>query len=460
MAEELRQYIRAQTHADEAEVANRLLREDSLDSATKTAISDQATLLVEGCRQRSHEAGTLDAFLQEFGLSNKEGVALMCLAEALLRVPDEATADQLIAEKIRSGDWGSHQGASSSRFVNASVWGLMLTGRVVALGSETTEDTGSWVKTLTRKLGEPAVRRAILQAMRIMGGQYVLGRTIEEAIRKGRAANSPGTRFSFDMLGEGARTASDAQRYFDAYAEAICVLANANTEGDITHADGISIKLSALHPRYAFSQYDRVISELLPRVKQLALMARAGGISLTIDAEESERLDISLDLFEALARDPDLTAWDGLGFVLQAYQKRAEATCDWLIALARETDRRLMVRLVKGAYWDREIKHAQELGLSDYPVFTRKCNTDLSYQICAAKLLGATAVVFPQFATHNAHTVSMIKALAQGNTNFEFQRLHGMGQLLYAQLSKSDPSTPIRVYAPVGNHKDLLPYLV
>ena len=460
MAEELRQYIRAQTHADEAEVANRLLREDSLDSATKTAISDQATLLVEGCRQRSHEAGTLDAFLQEFGLSNKEGVALMCLAEALLRVPDEATADQLIAEKIRSGDWGSHQGASSSRFVNASVWGLMLTGRVVALGSETTEDTGSWVKTLTRKLGEPAVRRAILQAMRIMGGQYVLGRTIEEAIRKGRAANSPGTRFSFDMLGEGARTASDAQRYFDAYAEAICVLANANTEGDITHADGISIKLSALHPRYAFSQYDRVISELLPRVKQLALMARAGGISLTIDAEESERLDISLDLFEALARDPDLTAWDGLGFVLQAYQKRAEATCDWLIALARETDRRLMVRLVKGAYWDREIKHAQELGLSDYPVFTRKCNTDLSYQICAAKLLGATAVVFPQFATHNAHTVSMIKALAQGNTNFEFQRLHGMGQLLYAQLSKSDASMPIRVYAPVGNHKDLLPYLV
>lgn len=460
MAEELRQYIRAQTHADEAEVANRLLREDSLDSATKTAISDQATLLVEGCRQRSHEAGTLDAFLQEFGLSNKEGVALMCLAEALLRVPDEATADQLIAEKIRSGDWGSHQGASSSRFVNASVWGLMLTGRVVALGSETTEDTGSWVKTLTRKLGEPAVRRAILQAMRIMGGQYVLGRTIEEAIRKGRAANSPGTRFSFDMLGEWARTARDAQRYFDAYAEAICVLANANTEGDITHADGISIKLSALHPRYAFSQYDRVISELLPRVKQLALMARAGGISLTIDAEESERLDISLDLFEALARDPDLTAWDGLGFVLQAYQKRAEATCDWLIALARETDRRLMVRLVKGAYWDREIKHAQELGLSDYPVFTRKCNTDLSYQICAAKLLGATAVVFPQFATHNAHTVSMIKALAQGNTNFEFQRLHGMGQLLYAQLSKSDASTPIRVYAPVGNHKDLLPYLV
>ncbi len=460
MAEELRQYIRAQTHADEAEVANRLLREDNLDSATKTTISDQATLLVEGCRQRSHEAGTLDAFLQEFGLSNKEGVALMCLAEALLRVPDEATADQLIAEKIRSGDWGSHQGASSSRFVNASVWGLMLTGRVVALGSETTEDTGSWVKTLTRKLGEPAVRRAILQAMRIMGGQYVLGRTIEEAIRKGRAANSPGTRFSFDMLGEGARTASDAQRYFDAYAEAICVLANANTEGNITHADGISIKLSALHPRYAFSQYDRVISELLPRVKQLALMAKAGDISLTIDAEESERLDISLDLFEALARDPDLTAWDGLGFVLQAYQKRAEATCDWLIALARETDRRLMVRLVKGAYWDREIKHAQELGLSDYPVFTRKCNTDLSYQICAAKLLGATAVVFPQFATHNAHTVSMIKALAQGNTNFEFQRLHGMGQLLYAQLSKSDPSTPIRVYAPVGNHKDLLPYLV
>ena len=460
MAEEIRYNIRAQAHADEAEVVNRLLQEDGLDAAAKTAISDQATLLVEGCRQRSHEAGTLDAFLQEFGLSNKEGVALMCLAEALLRVPDEATADQLIAEKIRSGDWSSHQGASSSRFVNASVWGLMLTGRVVALGSETTDNPGSWVQTLTKKLGEPVVRQAILQAMKIMGGQYVLGRTIEEAFRKGRAANRPGTRFSFDMLGEGARTSRDAQRYFDAYAKAILVLADANTEGDITHADGISIKLSALHPRYAFSQYDRVISELLPRVRQLATMAKTGGLSLTIDAEESERLDISLDLFEALARDPDLAAWDGLGLVLQAYQKRAAATCDWLIALARETDRRLMVRLVKGAYWDREIKHAQELGLPDYPVFTRKCNTDLSYQICATKLLGAAGAVFPQFATHNAHTVSMIKALSQGNTNFEFQRLHGMGQLLYAQLSKSDASTPIRVYAPVGNHKDLLPYLV
>ena len=460
MAEDLRHYIRAQTHADETEVVNRLLQENNLDPEVKTTISDQATLLVEGCRKRSQEAGTLDAFLQEFGLSNKEGVALMCLAEALLRVPDEATADQLIAEKIRSGDWGSHQGASSSRFVNASVWGLMLTGRVVALGSETTEDTGSWVQTLTRKLGEPVVRRAILQAMRIMGGQYVLGRTIKEAIGKGRATNKPGTRFSFDMLGEGARTASDAQRYFDAYAEAIRALADANTEGDITRADGISIKLSALHPRYAFSQYDRVMSELLPRVKQLAMMARAGGLSLTIDAEESERLDISLDLFEALARDPDLSDWDGLGFVLQAYQKRAEATCDWLIGLARQTDRRLMVRLVKGAYWDREIKHAQELGLPDYPVFTRKSNTDLSYQVCAAKLLSAPGAVFPQFATHNAHTVSMVKALAQDNTAFEFQRLHGMGHLLYAQLSKSDESTPIRVYAPVGNHKDLLPYLV
>ena len=460
MAEELRRYIRTQTHADEAEVVNRLLQESSLDPEVKTSISDQATLLVEGCRKRSQEAGTLDAFLQEFGLSNKEGVALMCLAEALLRVPDEATADQLIAEKIRSGDWGSHQSASSSRFVNASVWGLMLTGRVVALGSETTEDTGSWVQTLTRKLGEPVVRRAILQAMRIMGGQYVLGRTIKEAIRKGRAANRPGTRFSFDMLGEGARTASDAQRYFDAYAEAIRVLADANAGDDIIRADGISIKLSALHPRYAFSQYDRVMSELLPRVKQLATMARAGGLSLTIDAEESERLDISLDLFEALARDPDLSDWDGLGFVLQAYQKRAVATCDWLIALARETDRRLMVRLVKGAYWDREIKHGQELGLPDYPVFTRKSNTDLSYQVCAAKLLSAPGAVFPQFATHNAHTVSMVKALAQDNTDFEFQRLHGMGHLLYAQLSKSDASTPIRVYAPVGNHKDLLPYLV
>ncbi len=460
MLEELRHSVRRQTHVDEKQVVSELLRYDNLNEASKASISQQATLLVNGCRRRSHQAGTLDAFLQEFGLSNKEGVALMCLAEALLRVPDEATADQLIAEKIRSGDWGSHQGASSSRFVNASVWGLMLTGRIVGLESDATEDPGSWVRTLTKKLGEPVVRQAVLQAMKIMGGQYVLGRTIEEAIRKGRTTNSAGTRFSFDMLGEGARTATDAQRYFDAYAEAIRVLAASNDDSDITSAAGISIKLSALHPRYAYRQQGRVMSELLPRVKALALMARAGGLGFNIDAEESERLDISLDVFEALAKDPDLAAWEGLGFVLQAYQKRAVATCDWLIELAHQTHRRLMIRLVKGAYWDREIKHAQERGLADYPVFTRKCHTDLSYQICAAKLLAAADAVFPQFATHNAHTVAMIMRLARGQTDFEFQRLHGMGQLLYAQLSESAPDTTIRVYAPVGSHKDLLPYLV
>jgi len=456
----LRRRIRETSCADERAVVDDLLAASELDAGRRERILAQSISLVERCRAKSDKAGTLDAFLQEFGLSNNEGIALMCLAEALLRVPDEETANRLIAEKIQSGDWGAHKGRSPSGFVNASVWGLMLTGNVVRLEDEITRDTASWMRRLVSTLGEPVVRQAVLQAMRIMGGQYVLGRTIDEGLKKGIGGNRPGTRFSFDMLGEGARTAADALRYFEGYKAAIRTI-SATVKGDsVIDANGISVKLSALHPRYEFSQKKRVMAELLPRVRELALLCKAGGMGFSIDAEEADRLDISLDLFEALARDPELADWDGLGFVLQAYQKRGLVTADWLIALGRETGRRFMVRLVKGAYWDGEVKHAQEAGLADYPVFTRKCHSDVSYQLCAERLLSAQDVIYPQFATHNAHTVALIAELTAGGKAFELQRLHGMGHLLFDEVQKQSPDTMVRVYAPIGNHKDLLPYLV
>ncbi len=458
--ETLRNQVRQATHADEPACMAELAAACALSPERRAAVLQGAIDLVSRCRAQRDEAGTLDAFLQEFGLSNKEGIALMCLAESLLRVPDEDTADRLIAEKILSGDWAAHKGRSASRFVNASVWGLMLTGKVVTLDDEVTRDTSSWMKRLVSSLGEPVVRRAVLQAMRIMGGQYVLGRTIDEALNRGEADNRPGTRFSFDMLGEGARTDEDAQRYYRSYAEAIRRIVAAGTSATVREANGISVKLSALHPRYEFRQKQRVMKELLPRVKALALMAKEGRIGFSIDAEECDRLDLSLDIFEALARDPDLDHWEGLGFVLQAYQKRASHLARWLIQLARSCNRRFMVRLVKGAYWDGEIKHAQEQGLPDYPVFTRKCHSDLSYHVCAEILLSAQDDIFPQFATHNAHTVALVQELTRGGLHFEFQRLHGMGQLLYDEVLDQHPETAVRVYAPVGNHRDLLPYLV
>jgi RHH-type transcriptional regulator, proline utilization regulon repressor / proline dehydrogenase / delta 1-pyrroline-5-carboxylate dehydrogenase len=457
---EIRSVIRQNTHADEPAVIEQLLADCFLDEGQRASIRQHGIALVERCRDKSHKAGTLDAFLQEFGLSNKEGIALMCLAESLLRVPDEATADRLIAEKILSGDWAAHKGKSGSRFVNASVWGLMLTGKVVHLDDDITGDTGSWIKRLVSSLGEPVVRRAVLQAMRIMGSQYVLGRSINEAVKNGFSGNRPGTRFSFDMLGEGARTDHDALRYYESYADAIRCIAACGQRGDVVSSDGISVKLSALHPRYEYRQKRRVMSELLPRVKSLALMAKEGQIGFSIDAEEADRLDLSLDILEALAREPGLAGWDGLGFVLQAYQKRAVPVARWLITLAEDCGRRFMVRLVKGAYWDGEIKHAQEQGLADYPVFTRKCHTDLSYQVCAQVLLSAQPQIFPQFATHNAHTVAMVEELTRNGKSFEFQRLHGMGHLLYAEALDANSGSSVRVYAPVGNHRDLLPYLV
>ncbi|WP_417320330.1 bifunctional proline dehydrogenase/L-glutamate gamma-semialdehyde dehydrogenase PutA [Emcibacter sp.] len=458
---DIRLALRQAQHMDEEKAIANLFRASGLTNAGRERIVETARALVTDSRRKSDDQGTMDYFLQEFGLSNREGVALMCLAEALLRVPDGDTADRLISEKLRSGEWSSHLGHSDSLLVNASTWGLMLTGRVVELGEDAHNNPSKWLGKIVSRSGEPVIRSAVTQAMKIMGNQYVLGRSIKEATSRGQKLNQPGTRFSFDMLGEGARTMADADRYFRAYMEAIEKISAANDKDSVIAADGISVKFSALHPRYEYACHETVMTEMLPRIVALAAAARAGGIGFTIDAEEAERLDISLDIFEHLARHEDLQGWEGLGLVVQAYQKRAPYVLDWLVALAREAGRRFMVRLVKGAYWDSEIKHAQELGLEDYPVYTRKQTTDLSYQICAERLMAARDVIFPQFATHNAYTVAMVLELAKKDRNFEFQRLHGMGHLMYDQLRHMlEVPVSLRVYAPVGAHKDLLPYLV
>jgi RHH-type proline utilization regulon transcriptional repressor/proline dehydrogenase/delta 1-pyrroline-5-carboxylate dehydrogenase len=460
--ETLRHAVRAATHRAEETAVDGLLDALALSSGARNRIVKRARTLVEAARGMSGEQGTLDAFLQEFGLSNREGVALMCLAEALLRVPDADTADKLIAEKISSGEWADHKGRSESLFVNASTWALMLTGQVIDLDREAKENLAGWFGKLIARTGEPVIRAAVMQAMRIMGGQYVLGRTIEEALNRANKINPEHVKNSFDMLGEGARTAQDAERYYQSYMAAITAIGKAATGDSVATRHGISVKLSALHPRYEWKMRGRVIAEMGPRLKALALAAKAHNLGFNIDAEEARRLDLSLDLFEMLARDPDLAHWDGLGLVVQAYQKRAPFVLDWLVALGRETGRRFMVRLVKGAYWDSEIKHAQERGLADYPVYTRKASTDVSYLVCAEKMLAARYVIYPQFATHNAHTVAAVLEMAGNNRDFEFQRLHGMGELLYQALEQEWTGDPVRVrvYAPVGAHKDLLPYLV
>ncbi|MEM8769889.1 MAG: proline dehydrogenase family protein, partial [Pseudomonadota bacterium] len=432
-----------------------------LTSSRRAAALNQSRMLTSRCRDHAEASGTLDAFLKQFGLSNPEGVALMCLAEALLRVPDDDTADRLIAEKINSGDWAAYLGESDSLFVNGSVWGLMLTGRLVTLEPEAEGDPGSWVRQLVSRVGEPIVRSAVVQAMRILGRQYVLGRTMEEALARAAGPSDVGDLYSFDMLGEGARTWADAERYEAAYRDAIEAIGSAPAGADPRTNHGISIKLSALHPRFEESQRDGMLDTLTESLTSLARLARSYELGFSIDAEEADRLELTLDLFERLARAPELAGWAGLGFVLQAYQKRAPAVAGWLIALARDTGRTFMVRLVKGAYWDAEIKHAQELGLTDYPVYTRKPNSDLCYEVCAAQLLSAPDAIYPQFATHNATTACQVLELG-GDQDFELQRLHGMGELMFAELDREtgQKRVPLRVYAPVGSHEDLLPYLV
>ncbi|MEM9441691.1 MAG: proline dehydrogenase family protein, partial [Pseudomonadota bacterium] len=428
----------------------------ALDHTVRAKIVTRAIDLVRSIRQRA-DPGLMEVFLAEYGLSTDEGVALMCLAEALLRVPDDDTIDALIEDKITPSAWGKHLGQSSSSLVNASTWALMITGKV--LNDEDQEGLVGILRGTIRRLGEPVIRTAIEHAMRELGQQFVLGRTIEEAMERAAKNESEGFTHSYDMLGEAARTEADAKRYHLAYGHAITMLANACRSADSRRNPGISIKLSALHPRYEALKRQRVMTELMPRAQSLALLAKSAGMGLNIDAEEADRLDLSLDVIEALLRDPSLRDWDGFGIVVQAYGHRAPHVIDWLYALADTLDRRIMVRLVKGAYWDTEIKNAQVLGLEGFPVFTRKASTDVAYIACAKKLLAMTDRIYPQFATHNAHTVAAILELTSDRQSFEFQRLHGMGEALHDQVLK-DEGTQCRIYAPVGAHRDLLAYLV
>jgi RHH-type proline utilization regulon transcriptional repressor/proline dehydrogenase/delta 1-pyrroline-5-carboxylate dehydrogenase len=447
--------------ADEERLVAALADQARLPEVMRRRIAERARTLVQGVREHRVAKSGLDAFLRQYDLSTQEGVILMCLAEALLRIPDDDTADKLIADKIASGDWASHLTEGQSVFVNASTWGLMLTGRIVRPLPGEGEDPRGFVARLAGRLGEPVMRAAFRHAMRIMGHQFVMGRTIEEALERSTNDAHEHYRHSFDMLGESALTMPDANRYLAAYRSAIQAVARFIPPGTPAHAaPSISVKLSALFPRYEFSQRDRVLQELTPKLLELAAAARAGNVPLTVDAEEAERLELSLELIERVANAPELTGWDGFGLAVQAYQKRALDVIRWLTKLAGRNVARLNVRLVKGAYWDTEVKRAQERGLTGYPVFTRKANTDVSYIACARELIAAGEQIYPQFATHNAQTVATILELAAGAKRaFEFQRLYGMGEELYAQLV-GDNGVACRVYAPVGSHEDLLPYLV
>ena len=450
----LRQIIRDRAHADEA-TALAALRDDAPVSAEIRARAvTRATGYVEAIRNAGDPA-LMEAFLAEYGLSTEEGVALMCLAEALLRVPDDETIDALIEDKIVPSAWGEHLGKSSSSLVNASTWALMLTGRVL---DDEGDGIGAILRGAVRRLGEPVIRLAVERAIKEMGHQFVLGRTIKEAVERGHGAAKRGYTFSYDMLGEAALTADKASTFFHAYADAIDQLAP-YCKGDIRANPGVSIKLSALHPRYERAQRARVLSELTARTLLLAQRAANHGMGLNIDAEEADRLDLSLDVIEQVLADPSLAGWDGFGIVVQAYGKRAGPVLDWLHALAEKLDRRIMVRLVKGAYWDSEIKHAQVDGHPGFPVYTRKAATDVSYISCAAKLLSMTDRIFPQFATHNAHTMASILEMAGNSRAFEFQRLHGMGEALHDRVLATE-GVQSRIYAPVGAHSDLLAYLV
>ncbi|MBI1779632.1 MAG: bifunctional proline dehydrogenase/L-glutamate gamma-semialdehyde dehydrogenase PutA [Proteobacteria bacterium] len=456
----LRRAIAALYRADETHLVERLIDAAAVAPAVARRIEARARALVVDVRRGRQGQGGLDAFLHEYALSTREGVVLMCLAEALLRIPDAETADRLIRDKIGEADWQAHLGRSDSLFVNASTWALMLTGRVMALGAEE-DDWPGVLGRLVRRSGEPVIRNGLTQAMRILGRQFVMGRSIEEALERAREPERQGYRHSYDMLGEAARTQADAERYRLSYEAAIGAIGKASSGSGPIAGPGISVKLSALHPRYELAQMDRVMAELVPVVKSLALQAKGLDIGFTVDAEESDRLEPSLDVIEALALDPELAQWSGLGLAVQAYQKRAIPVIDWLADLAERSRRRLMVRLVKGAYWDTEIKRAQERGLAGYPVFTRKLATDVSYLAASRRLLARPDRFYPQFATHNAHTLAAILEFAGNDRDFEFQRLHGMGEALYRQIVNADAGgIPARVYAPVGGHEDLLAYLV
>ena len=454
---------RAYRQEEEACVAERL--EQAAPAAkVHDAAAALAIDLIEGAR--AHKASGIDAFLQQYGLDTEEGIALMCLAEALLRVPDAATADALIRDKLGSIDWSEHLGESGSTFVNAATFSLMLTGEVLDPPEAHQRGMGGALKRAMNRLGEPVVRTATAQAMKILGGQFVFGRTIDEALKRAAPERAQGITHSFDMLGEAAMTFADAEKYRQAYAGALDRLAREAGAG-VTGSPGISVKLSALYPKYTYFHADAARAAMVPVIRGLAMRARDANIHFTIDAEEAERLELSMDIIEELVADDDLfrrpdgTRWEGFGLAIQAYQKRGVAVCDWAGKLARRHGRRLFVRLVKGAYWDTEIKLAQVGGYADYPVFTRKVATDVSYLACAARLFEHADVLLPAFATHNAYTVAAIKQLSEGKS-FEYQRLHGMGEEVYDALRRIEGNnpTPVRIYAPVGGHKELLAYLV
>ncbi|KQN20639.1 transcriptional regulator [Sphingomonas sp. Leaf33] len=456
-----RRAITAAYRRPEPECMAPLLDAATLPDDIRRYATATATQLVTALRAK-HKGTGVEGLVQEYALSSQEGVALMCLAEALLRIPDSATRDALIRDKISGGDWRSHVGDGRSLFVNAATWGLVVTGKLT--GSVNDSGLGAALTRLIARAGEPVIRRGVDMAMRMMGEQFVTGETIAEALDRAKPLETRGFRYSYDMLGEAATTAADAERYYRDYETAVRAIGKAAAGRGIYAGPGISIKLSALHPRYVRAQAERVMDELLPKVKALAVLARSYDIGLNIDAEEADRLELSLDLLESLATDPDLAGWDGLGFVVQAYGKRCPFVIDWIIDLATRANRRIMVRLVKGAYWDAEIKRAQVDGLADFPVYTRKIHTDIAYIACARKLLAAKHAVFPQFATHNAQTLSTIYHLAGPDFtvgDYEFQCLHGMGEPLYDEVVGGNKlNRPCRIYAPVGTHETLLAYLV
>ncbi len=455
-ADSIRAAMRLAHLADQNSVLGSLIDEAGISPAARMRISAAAANLVDDIRDDDNP-GLMEVFLAEYGLSTDEGVALMCLAEALLRVPDADTIDELIEDKIAPSHWGEHLGKSSSSLVNASTWALMLTGKV--LDDREPEGLTGVLRGVVKRLGEPVIRTAVKRAMKEMGNQFVLGETIEEAVRRGMDNEQKGYAYSYDMLGEAALTAADAAVFFESYKASIDLLASRSGSGDIRDNPGISIKLSALHPRYEVGQKNRVMDELVASTMALTLQAKEANIGLNIDAEEADRLDLSLDVIESVLSDPRLIGWDGFGVVVQAYGKRAAHVIDWLHRLATRLDRRIMVRLVKGAYWDSEIKRAQVEGLPGFPVFTNKAATDVSYLCCAKKLFDLGDRIYPQFATHNAHSVSAVLEMADGKTPFEFQRLHGMGEALHGQILEKH-NARCRIYAPVGAHKDLLAYLV
>lgn len=463
--------ITAAWSRDESEHVRDLLGQIRLSREDRAAIQGAATDLVRRVRARALDQGAIDAFMQQYDLASEEGVLLMSVAEALLRIPDHETIDALIRDKLGEADWRRHMGRSESVLVNASTWGLMLTGDVVDLADETKRDVHGAFKRVLGRVGEPVVRLAVRQAMRIMGHQFVMGRTIGDALARGRKGSNAAFRYSFDMLGEAAMTAPDAARYLQAYRSAINAIGDTGPFKDEISAPSISVKLSALHPRYEHAKHGRLMDELVPRLLELAQLARQRGIGLTVDAEESDRLEVSLDVFAEAWLDPSLDGWEGFGLVVQAYQKRAPYLIDWTVELARGRGRRIPVRLVKGAYWDTDVKRSQVDGHDGYPVFTRKANTDVSYLACVQRLLEHTAEIYPMFATHNAHTIAAVHRMAQrllpadapkaNGHAWEFQKLHGMGEDLYAEVMPGNRmNVPCRVYAPVGYHEDLLPYLV